>query len=320
MNTKGKKTIKIIVNTLLWIFLAFALAMTVFAFIANSSGKEYPVVGDKAWFCVASDSMDGKADLYKEGGRVFEYKTENNGTHIKGFKSGDLIIGETFKNDAEKRELKVGDVITFYADIDGDGENEINTHRIIEVLEDGEKYKTQGDNNAVQDGYTVMASRVEAKWTGKRIAGLGSFIDFFRSSIGFLCCIVIPLALFFIYEVIVLIITVKKMKGKKAPTLSKEDEEEIKKRAIEEYLAKQALENANKEVKEVATPKNTVKKTTSNKTVAEKKVPTKKVASKTTTATKKTATVSNEKKAPAKKVASKTTTATKKTTKTTNKK
>ncbi|HCJ40556.1 MAG TPA: signal peptidase I, partial [Ruminococcus sp.] len=56
---------------------------------------------------------------------------------------------------------------------------------------------------------------------------------------GFFVCIVIPMAVFFLVELYKFIVTLIELKK---PALSEEDEEEIKKRAIEEYLAQQKKE------------------------------------------------------------------------------
>mgnify|MGYP007058257049 CR=1 FL=1 len=56
----------------------------------------------------------------------------------------------------------------------------------------------------------------------------------------FLIVIVIPLVIFFLFELYNLIILINKMKNK--GQVSIEEEEEIKKRAIEEYLKQQESE------------------------------------------------------------------------------
>ena len=130
-------------------------------------------------------------------------------------------------------------------DLDGDGKKEINSHRIIEVTGTAESpsYRTQGDNaktNPVADNYSTSYTSVLAVWTGNRIGGLGAFIGWLRTSTGFLVCIVLPLVLLFGWELFKFIRTVMQVKGyRKQPAGSGLDEEEIKRRAIEEYLAQQ---------------------------------------------------------------------------------
>lgn len=103
VSNKTKKTIDIVVNVILWIFVAFAVAVTVFAFATSSNAKNVPVIGGKCYLSVMSDSM--KSD-----------KAES-------FKKGDLIIGEYIYDKADAIDsLKVGDIITFEIDLNGDGE------------------------------------------------------------------------------------------------------------------------------------------------------------------------------------------------------
>lgn len=240
MNQKAKKVTKIIVNVLLWIFLIFSLLITILAFSAQASNKGYPKLGNTCLFTVLSDSMNGP----------------------DGFKKGDLIVCRAL-SDEEKETLQVGDVVSFYADLNGDGEMEMNTHRIIERKEEGGKvtYVTQGDNREVSfvPDAPIGTDVVEAVWTGKRLGGVGSVIAFLHSSTGFLVCIVLPLTAFFVYELVILIKTVLKIRNKDKRQITKEDEELIKQRAVEEYLAKQAA--AQKAAEEKAAAEEPAKET-----------------------------------------------------------
>ena len=69
-------------------------------------------------------------------------------------------------------------------------------------------------------------------------------MDFLRTKTGFFICILLPIALFFLYKLIATIIEIKR------PAITESDEEEIKRRAVEEYLAQQKKkeeENAQQE-------------------------------------------------------------------------
>ena len=112
---------------------------------------------------------------------------------------------------------------------------------------------TMGDNNIVPDNegddpYTVnyadVIGYVKAADVEKAaIGGVGSMIGFLRSSLGFFLCIVLPLLLFFLYELYRFIAILVTERAKKKP-VSSETEEEIKRRAIEEYLKQQAAAGA----------------------------------------------------------------------------
>ncbi len=221
MSAKTKKILKTALNVLLWVFLAFSVFMTIIAISAANSEDGLPSIGGKAYISVLSDSM------------------------TPTFKKGDLLVCEKIL-ETEKSSLKVDDIITFKADLDGDGyKNEVNTHRIIEVTTEGGHvyYTTKGDNketNSTEDQDSVHYSEVLAKYTDKKIGGIGGALNFLRTPVGFLVCVVVPLGLFFIYELYNFISTLLKARASKA--ITPEQEDEIKKRAVEEYLKQQAAD------------------------------------------------------------------------------
>lgn len=234
---KAKKVIGIIVNVLLWLFVIFAVAVTVIAVSANTNKKNVPTIGGKCYLTVLSDSMN--AD--KPAGVASDKPS--------GFKKNDLIIGKYIAdNESEINKLEVGDVITFEYDINRDGKisaGEYNTHRIVEVVKDGDSvryYRTQGDNNKVGTE-EVSASRIIAVYTGKKIGGIGAVLTGLRKPVVFGLCIVLPLAAFFVYELIIFIKTVVSVKNDGKKMISQADEELIKQRAIEEYIKKQQAES-----------------------------------------------------------------------------
>ncbi len=237
---KAKKVIGIIVNVLLWLFVIFAVAVTVIAVSANTNKKNVPTIGGKCYLTVLSDSMN--AD--KPAGVASDKPS--------GFKKNDLIIGKYIAdNESEINKLEVGDVITFEYDINRDGKisaGEYNTHRIVEVVKDGDSvkyYRTQGDNYEYSKGGTeeVYASRIIAVYTGKKIGGIGAVFTGLRKPVVFGLCIVLPLAAFFVYELIIFIKTVVSVKNDGKKMISQADEELIKQRAIEEYIKKQQAES-----------------------------------------------------------------------------
>lgn len=231
MSEKTKKILRIIGNAVIWLFVVFAIVMTVLALAAQSSPDGVPSIGGKTYLTVSSGSMEPT------------------------IKKGDLITGKTLSAE-ERSSLQKGDVITFWADLDGNGYTELNTHRIIEVIEENGiyYYRTQGDNattNPVPDKERVNYGNVVCKWTGKRIAGVGSFIAFLQQPKGFLIVIVLPLILFFLYELYVFIRTLLEVKNSGKKQITAADEELIKQRAVEEYLRQQA-QNAEKNAEDSA--------------------------------------------------------------------
>ena len=218
----GKKVWSVIGNVLIWIFIVFSVVITVFAFSAQSNSDGVPTIAGKVISPVLSPSMEPT------------------------IKKGDIIISRKL-NDDEKKTLAVENIISFKADLDGDGTPEVNTHRIIERIDENGivSYKTKGDNNQFQDNYTVASSDVISIYEGSRIAFLGNVIEFLMQPTGFFVCIVIPLILFFLFEIIMFVRKVIEVKNSDKKQITVEDEEMIKKKAIEEYIRSQneAAEN-----------------------------------------------------------------------------
>lgn len=163
----------------------------------------------------------------------------------------DLIFAEV-TNDLDCK-YEVGDIVSFYIEIDG--QRVINTHRIVEVVDDHgiKSYRTQGDNrntNPEPDEELQRASTILAKYTGKKIGGIGAFFSFIRTQLGFFLVILLPMILFFVYEAIRVIMNViaynkEKAAEEAAAAVANSDlTEEQKQRAIEEYLAKQKAQES----------------------------------------------------------------------------
>ena len=231
--TEAKKIVSIVLNVLVWAILVFATLVTILTFVSMNAKDGVPSIFGKSIVSVQSPSMDGD----KEG----------------SFKQGDMLFVDKITQD-EAWDLQEGTIIVYRApiDINGDGETgDINTHRIIgkRVTEGGIVYfETQGDAEPVPDNYELRFTDVIAVYNGhSRLRGMGAVADFLKSSIGFLLVVVLPMALFFLYELYNLFKILMENKMQKASaTVSAETEEEIKRRAIEEFLAQQAAANAEK--------------------------------------------------------------------------
>ena len=233
---KTQKILKIILNVFIWIFVAFSAFMTILSLTASSSQDGIPSISGTAFLTVSSDSMKGTFD------------------------QGDLILVKKLTEEG-KQNLKVGDVITFRADLDGNGTEELNTHRIYEIeYYEGNTlkgYKTWGDNNPIPDENPVEWQLVVAKWNknttddGTVVPFVGSVIGFIQKPTGFLVAIVLPLVIFFLYEVYVFIKAVFTVKGEKASKTqaaeSAAHDEAVKQAAIAEYLAAQEAAKAAEE-------------------------------------------------------------------------
>jgi signal peptidase len=201
-----KKVLKVIVNTLAWILLALALLVTVAVFSSERNNGIAKLFGYMP-MSVQSDSM------------------------APTFREGDMVI---VKEIDDLYDLKEDDVITFYTLIEG--KRVLNTHRIVAVnkTDTSVSFTTKGDNNSINDKVDVAVGDIVGKWTGVKLKGIGKVANFLKTSKGFFICIVIPMAIFFLIELYKFIVTLIAFKK---PKMSQDEEEEIKRRAVEEYLA-----------------------------------------------------------------------------------
>lgn len=152
---------------------------------------------------IAIKSMIGK----EETSSVFGYTVLRiaSGSMEETLETGDVILIKNTNID----ELSVGDIISF--------ENEsgtITTHRIIDISlnkSTGQKeITTKGDNNNTEDANKVTEDNIKGKYLLK-IKGLGTFMDFMETTLGFACIIFFP-----IMALVFIIIKEKKSADRKA--------------------------------------------------------------------------------------------------------
>jgi len=227
--TPKKKRYKI-ANIVFWIVLAIVAIYSVVALTSTDDGVT-SIFGNTA-FTVQTDSMSPT------------------------FEKGDLIYVDT---DFNVEDIKVGDVITYNAliDVNGDGEAELvlNSHRIVSIEEDVNEYLhfiTQGDNNTLQDSGSVHENHVVAIWNGKVTGNLGGIIDgivgFLKSGTGFFIFIVLPCFAFLIYEVYKFVNVMADYKSQQTLESRVKLQEEavaLAKKQFEEEARLQALEKEN---------------------------------------------------------------------------
>ena len=229
MSKVVRKILNILIDVILILILLISVVVITLSLTSKSSGV--PNLFGYAPLSVASDSMEPE------------------------FSEGDLVISKVV-GDNEK--YKVGDIVSFHQDIDGDGNDEINTHRIIKVEENEtgliQLITTKGDNAPDADVKVKTQADIIAKYTGTKIGGMGNVLSFLRTQTGFFFCILLPMIIFFVYEIIRVVMNLmayskEKAKEAAAETVANSElTEEQKQRAIEEYLAQQ------KEQAEIAPP------------------------------------------------------------------
>lgn len=226
MEQKGKNILGIVSDILLVLIIIVAIIITVLTFTSKSSEAGVGNILGYTPFSVTTDSMSPTIN------------------------KGDIIITKEVAD--PKNELKVGDVITFRSLMKDDAGNQVlgfNTHRIVEIKHSDangqfEGYITKGDGALSEDAQVVYPGDIVGKQVnatrdengepvkGLTLRGFGKVIDFLSGRFGFMICIIIPLALFFIWQVYKLITMFMTVKGE-------EISEESKQQVIEEYLAKQ---------------------------------------------------------------------------------
>lgn len=212
MDNQSKDKINIgrlAVDIVIWIIVLFAALATLSVFSSQANGG-VPSLFGKMPITVLTPSMHPT------------------------LKVGDLIIAKKVENLST---LKKDDIITYWTVIEG--KHVKNTHRIVSVNKDG-SFVTRGDNNSKDDSKEVLPGDVIGIYTGTKFGGIGKAMNFLQSQLGFMLAVVLPLLLFFLYQVYRFITVIVSMKK---PKLSLEEEEELKKKAVEEYLKQQELAN-----------------------------------------------------------------------------
>lgn len=171
-----KKAASIVISVVMWIIILVA-ALFAFTTLATKDDGSVSSLAGFTPLTVQSESM------------------------APTFDQDDLIIIKQ----CDLSTLEVGDIVTFHAIIDN--QYALNTHRIISINEVNglNSYTTKGDNNELADQHVIADGDIVGKYVGK-IPYMGKVIGFLSSTWGFLVVIVLPMLLFFIYQVYHLVI------------------------------------------------------------------------------------------------------------------
>ena len=216
-----KKAGTVVVSVLLWVVILVA-ALYAFTTMATRDNQNVADLFGYTPMAVQSDSM------------------------APTFEKGDLILIKK----CDTSTLKEGDIICFHTIINN--EYALNTHRIQSIVEQGgaRSYTTLGDNNnGIADTHVISDGDIVGKYVGK-VQKLGTVMDFLSGSTGFLLVIVLPMLLFFIYQIYHLIMISIRLKKAIAVETAREQELERQKVAAgsqpqqDAEAAKAALEEA----------------------------------------------------------------------------
>jgi signal peptidase len=229
------KILHIVVDVLIIAILIISVFILTVALTARNS-EGVPNVFGKAPIGVLTDSMKGdKPD---------------------DFNKGDMLICDVV-GDKVSAEYKVGDVVTFAADIDGNGERDYITHRLYKIKKEKntntEVFLTKGDNNNTYDQDPKNAIvlpdlqklDILAVYHGTKIDGLGGVLNYLQTPNGFFLWILLPMIIFFLYQAVRVVINAMAYSKEKGMMKAQEAmdkaglTEEQKQKAIAEYLAAQ---------------------------------------------------------------------------------
>ena len=166
-----KKGVTVFVSIVLWMIILLA-ALFAFTTLATKDQSQVASVAGFTPMVVKTDSM------------------------APTFEAGDLIMIRK----CDTSQLKEGDIVCFHTIIEN--EYALNTHRIqkIDEMAGVRSYTTKGDNNEISDQHVIADGDLVGKYVG-RLPKMGKVMDFLSSSVGFLVVIVLPMLLFFIYQV-----------------------------------------------------------------------------------------------------------------------
>ena len=196
---------------------------------------------------------------------------------------GDLIISKVI-TDANREEmsfsLQKDKIVSFYEELEN-GQKILITHRIYEIQDLGGTniYTTWGDNrvSAPAPDVPITINEIQSVYLF-RIPLLGHFIDFLKTPLGFIICLVLPLLSFIgwqAYKLIVLFFKSKQAElAEEAENIKNskgEISEEEKNAIIAEYLAKQQEQAKQDESLKQETKNNGAKANTSKKNNKKKK-------------------------------------------------
>lgn len=204
-----------------------------------------------------STGYESNTDFGKSSIRLMPVLTGSMaGENADSFDVGDLIIVKRAEEE-DVANLKVGDVITYLGSVGG--EIQFVTHRIVDIQEatlaSGKvtrTFYTMGDAETSGITKAVEDVNVQGVYVGK-IPGVGSAVFWLQDPTHFFLVIMLPLILLLLYNAYLVVRYVMEAKLKKqreqlvgagSAGATALDEEEIKRRAIEEYLKQQAGDKA----------------------------------------------------------------------------
>lgn len=175
-NPKEKTLVSTIANVVSTVVLMFSIVICVLVIISMKSSSGVAHIFGYSVLSVQSDSM------------------------VPVFEKDDLIVVHITKSTDRFNE---GDIVSFVT-YDAAGTRFVNTHRIVQIDrgETRDRYTTKGDNAQAEDRKKIYSTNIIGEYTGKKVAKLGKAVDFVNSPTGVLLCVVIPSAIIIIAQAV----------------------------------------------------------------------------------------------------------------------
>ena len=212
-----KKALNIIKNILVWLVMIFAVFMMIFTIVSVTTfdRADRNIFGYKA-FIVLSDSMKAT-----------------------DFDAGDLVLVK----EVDPATLKEGDIIA-YTSQNNSNFGETVTHKIRTLTTDDSGapgFITYGTTTDTDDETIVTYEYVIGKYQTK-LAGVGRFFQFLKTTPGYICCIFIPFALLILIQGINCIRLFKKYKQEQYSEIKAERDKLEEERAESQKMMNELLE------------------------------------------------------------------------------
>ena len=231
--SKGIRVLKVILNTVINIMIVLVLiaSIVIAAMAISSKTTGISTIFGYTIQPIQSDSMKGGSpDGY--GGHDFQ--------------NGDLMIAKATNFD-ENAEYDLGDIVTFKSE-DSNGVPMLISHRVVDAVTEhnGETvYQTWGDNREMSQvpdqadvSQYLRASDIASvyytkNYEGKILKGWGAPLDYLKTQQGFFLIVLLPMIIFFMYELVRVVLNATNYKKAKAD----EEKDEAVKAAVAEALA-----------------------------------------------------------------------------------
>lgn len=239
--SKGKKILKTIINSIINVLIVVVLLVSILIAalaLTSKANNGISTIFGNTFQPIQSDSMKGGSpDGY--GGSEFE--------------KGDLMIAKATDFDSSAK-YELGDIVTFVSK-ESDGSTRLIAHRIVDVTVDQSgayRYQTQGDNRKMaqvpdQEDVTsyltagdIASVYYKSDYEGKILKGVGNVIDYLQSQQGFFFVVLLPMIIFFMYELIRVVLNATNYKKTKA----NEEKDAAVQAAVAEALAQQSAQKA----------------------------------------------------------------------------